>query len=474
MPESPTQVVYRKQGPVLVLRSAVLRAVSGPDQGTGCPMALQRVRAGTAPDNALVLTDPLVSRYHLEVRVQDRGYLVLDLGSTNGTYFRGARIREAELSVGSEVRLGSTVLRLEPGEVSTEEVTGEKAFGGLVGLSPPMQRVYGLLVAVAPTDATVLIEGETGTGKELVAQQIHRQSPRRERSFCVLDCGSLPVGLIESELFGHERGAFTGAVSEREGVFEKCRGGTVFLDEIGELPLEFQTRLLRVLDERTVKRIGSNERRRVDVRLVAATNRNLAHEVREGRFRQDLFYRLAVVRIVLPPLRKRREDIPLLARHFLHHTGCVDPQDVLTADVMKVLVSRRWPGNVRELRNVIERAVVLSDGAEGLLEEPSSSSQPARARTSSGASSPPAASPSAVEVAPPSGWLARALPPPVFQLPYKDLKRALVEELECLYIGRLFERYGKNISRIAQEAGVDRHLVRRVLERLGHADPGGE
>jgi transcriptional regulator with PAS, ATPase and Fis domain len=316
-----------------------------------------------------------------------------------------------------------------------------------------MQRVYGLLAAVAPTDTTVLVEGETGTGKELVAQQIHRRSPRCDGPLSVVDCGSLPSGLIESELFGHERGAFTGAVTEREGVFEKSRGGTVFLDEIGELPLALQTRLLRVLDQRTVRRLGSNVQRRVDIRLVAATNRTLSEEVKEGRFRQDLYYRLAVVRIVIPPLRKRREDIPLLARHFLYQAGCADVDAVLTPEVLEVLRSRRWAGNVRELRNIIERAIVLSDGSEGLLDE----------RTLEQTTSeeiPPAPAPVS------SGWLGRALAPQLFKLPYKELKRMLIEELEDLYIGRLAARHGTNISRIAQEAGVDRHLVRKVLQRL--------
>ena len=462
MAENPTQVIYKRQGPVLVLHAALLRVASGPNAGDSCPMALRRVRVGTARDNDLVLADPAVSRYHLELRVVDHGYLLLDLGSTNGTFYRGARVGEAELHIGAEFRLGSTVLRLESGPVSSEEVENAESFGGLVGRSAPMQRVYGLLSAVAPTDTTVLIEGETGTGKELVAQQIHRLSPRADRPLMVIDCASLPPGLIESELFGHERGAFTGAVAEREGAFEKCRGGTVFLDEVGELALELQPRLLRVLDQRTVRRVGSNVRRRVDVRLVAATNRDLAGEVKARRFRQDLYYRLAVVRIVLPPLRKRREDIALLARHFLRQSGCAAPDSVLSDEVLEALRSRRWTGNVREMRNVLERAVVLSDGAEGAFNEVTIE------RASVVAAKPEAAPQPEPEGA---GWLARNLPQQLFQLPYKELKKLLVEELEDLYVGRLYRIHGNNISRIAQEAGVDRHLVRKVLQRKGlHED----
>jgi DNA-binding NtrC family response regulator len=455
--ENPTQVVYQKRRPVLVLRSANLRVIAGPDRGAGCPMTLERVRVGTAEDNALVLSDPQVSRYHLEFRVQDRGYLVCDLQSTNGTFYRGVRIREAELGFGAELRLGGTVLSVEPGSISSEEVLDPQGFGRLIGRAESMQRVAGVLAAVAPTDTTVLIEGETGTGKELVAQQIHQRSPRADRMFAVVDCGALPGGLIESELFGHERGAFTGAEREREGVFERCRGGTVFLDEVGELPLQLQTRLLRVLDQRTVRRVGGDHQRPVDVRLVAATNRNLSEEVGAGRFRGDLFYRLAVVRIVLPPLRERREDIPALARHFLAQAGCFDPEAVLTPEVLEALASRRWPGNVRELRNALERAVVLSEGAEGLLQE----DQPIEPAT------PPAGSQAPFEASPPAGgWLGHALPAALFRLPYKELKNMLVEELQNLYIGRLLQRHGKNISRIAEEAQVDRHLVRRVLQRL--------
>jgi transcriptional regulator with AAA-type ATPase domain len=263
------------------------------------------------------------------------------------------------------VRLGGSVLRVDVGDEVSEVVRGQQRFGRLVGVSPAMQEVYGLLAAVAPTDATVLILGETGTGKELAAEAIHRQSPPAQAPFQVLDCGAIPENLIESEFFGHEKGAFTGATQAREGVFERARGGTVFLDEIGELPQLLQTRLLRVLDRRQVKRVGGTSLRRVDVRLVAATNRDLRQEVEQGRFRQDLYYRLAVVCVVLPPLRQRREDIPLLARHFLWQSGCPDPDTVLTPDMLELLETRRWRGNVRELRNAIEEAVVLVDGAAG-------------------------------------------------------------------------------------------------------------
>jgi len=442
-----------------------------------------------AADNELVLTDPHISRHHLEFQIQDAGYLVRDLGSTNGTYFRGARIHEALVGPGAELRLGSTVLRLERGEEKTEQAPRKQAFGEMVGTAARMQTVFGLLAAVAPTDVTVLIEGETGTGKELVAEELHRQSPRRNQSFSIVDCGAIAANLIESELFGHERGAFTGAVGEREGVFERSRGGTVFLDEIGELPLDLQTRLLRVLDRRTIRRVGGNLQRKIDARLVAATNRDLGEEVRRGRFRQDLFYRLAVVRIPIPPLRERREDIPILARHILWQMGCADPDAVLTPEVLGVLQSRQWPGNVRELRNVVERAIVLTDGSGEMLgadsepaQDPKAPPRPPRhvasaapAATAAPTGPRPPGPPPIPADAGPAGpapslsepWLGRLLPEGFLALPYKDAKEQLLDQFESLYWTRLHHQHGNNISHIAHAAKVDRHLVRKLLRKHG-------
>jgi DNA-binding NtrC family response regulator len=463
-PESPTQVLYENRGPVLVLRSALLRVSSGPDQGASCPLALQRVSVGSAPDNDLRLTDPLVSRRHFEIEVQDAGYLVRDLRSTNGTFYRGARVGEALVGLGAELRVGSTVLELVRGAERREEVAQLQHFGSLVGSSRAMQPVYGLLAAVAPTDVTVLIEGETGTGKEVVAEEIHRHSPRRGQAFSEVDCGALPLGLIESELFGHQEGAFTGAVKERAGAFERARGGTVFLDEIGELSLEAQTRLLRVLDRRTIKRLGSDVARKVNVRLIAATNRDLAGEVRAGRFRQDLYYRLSVVRIVIPPLRDRREDIPELVRHFLWQAGVPDPETALPAEVLGVLSSRSWPGNVRELRNAVERAILLADaGPVGADAAPSSLSPAPTAPPP-----PPPPLPAAVERPPASSesWLEGAMPEPLLDQGYKEAKEELLLRFERLYFGRLVRRYGvSNVSQLAKAAGVDRHLLRNMLRK---------
>ena len=459
MSDSPTQVIYSDdKQPVLVLRSAVLRAVVGPDQGKSCALSQARARVGTARDNTLALSDPNVSRYHLEFQIQDRGYLVRDLQSTNGTFYRGARVGEVMVGLGAELRVGSTVLRVERGEETSEVIGCKRQFGSLIGSAPAMQQVYGLLAAVAPTDTSVLIEGETGTGKELVAEEIHRHSPRRDKLFSVVDCATLPPSLIESELFGHEKGAFTGATAERVGVFERTRGGTVFLDEIGELSMDLQTRLLRVLDRRTIKRVGGNMQRKVEFRLVAATNRDLPRAVKQGTFRRDLYYRLAVVRITLPPLRRRTEDIPQLARFFLWQAGCVEVERVLSDELIKVLCSRSWPGNVRELRNVVERATIMVDG-----------SQQGEALFTS-------ASPASPEPAPPPPADAAAASadgsPPTLQLPraylemdYKTAKDQLLEQFELQYLERLLGRHGNNISGIAREAGVDRHLVRNLLRK---------
>jgi len=435
----------------LVRRTAVLRVVSGAETGASVELD-HRITVGSAEENDLRLGDPLVSRNHLEVIAHDLGWLVRDRESRNGTFYRGAQVREVLLAVGAELRVGSTVLRIERSAERSISIEPREGFGTLVGASRAMQEVFGLLAAVAPTETTVLILGETGTGKELAALEVHRGSPRSEGPFIVLDCGAIPGELVESELFGHEKGAFTGASSDHAGIFEQAAGGTVFLDEIGELPLAMQTRLLRVLDQRTVKRIGSTRPRAVQIRVVAATHRDLAQMVREGSFRQDLYYRLGVVEVRLPPLRERLEDLPLLARHFLRRAGCANPDEVLTPRVLEVLATRAWPGNARELRNVVERAVVLRDG--------SGFEPPARSPVSPAASDP-------VGDPPGGNWLAPALPAGFLRRGYKDAKEELLTLYELLYFTRLVESHGNNISRIAAEADVDRHLVRNLLRKHG-------
>jgi DNA-binding NtrC family response regulator len=297
----------------MVFRRFRLTVLEGPDAGRACGPEGDRATVGSAPGADLVLTDRTVSRVHFEIGVSAEGFLLRDLGSTNGTYLEGYRVREVFLRDGARLGVGQTLIEFGLDEREREvELSAQHTFGPLAGADPSMRRLFATLTRIAPTDATVLIEGETGTGKELVAQAIHQHSRRRDGPFVVVDASSLPATLIESELFGHEKGAFTGATLAKAGAFEEADGGTVFLDELGELPLELQPKLLRVLEAREVRRIGSaHAPRRVDVRVIAATNRDLRRLINQGLFRADLYYRLAVVSVLLPPLRERPGDIPL-------------------------------------------------------------------------------------------------------------------------------------------------------------------
>ena len=266
----------------------------------------------------MLLSDPTVSRRHLSVEPGDDGVIVRDLGSTNGSFVQGARFQELTLGFGAEVTIGHTILKYVPDEEALDPTpTDEEAFGSLVGRDPKLRKLFRLLGDVANTEATVLLEGETGTGKELLAEEIHRHSARRDGPFVVFDCGAVPSELIESALFGHVRGAFTGAISDRRGAFAEADGGTMFLDEIGELSPEVQPVLLRALDKRAIRPVGGASYEKVSVRVVAATNRNLRNEMTAKHFREDLYYRLAVVRVSVPALRQRLDDIPLLAEHFV-------------------------------------------------------------------------------------------------------------------------------------------------------------
>jgi transcriptional regulator with GAF, ATPase, and Fis domain len=351
------------------LRSYAVEVVAGPDLGRVFHGKKRSVLIGTHPSSDLALTDPHVSRLHARIDIDEAEYLLSDLGSTNGTRLGGVRVRIACLEDDSTIELGATRLRFRTlGEPFRIELSGDEAFEGLIGRSVPMRELFALCARVAPSDAAVLIQGETGTGKELVAHAIHERSMRKGRPFVVFDCGAVPPTLIESELFGHERGAFTGAVAARAGVFERADGGTLFLDEIGELALELQPKLLRALETGEVTRVGGERPLRVDVRVLAATHRDLARMVHEGRFRADLYYRLAVIRLPVPPLRERRDDIPLLAAAFVkdvlgdlsHTSQSKIPQTTLEA-IFESLRTHDWPGNVRELRNVVERAAILAD-----------------------------------------------------------------------------------------------------------------
>lgn len=312
----------------------------------------------------LVLQDEAVSRFHCEIDVRAGRPVLRDLESRNGTLLDGVSVLAAIPKDGALLSVGRTKVRFE---LRTEEsrvpLSKRERFGTMVGGSAAMRRVFAVLERAAASDAAVLLEGETGTGKEVAAESIHLESPRKDGPFVVVDCGAIPANLLEAELFGHEKGAFTGALSARKGAFEAAHGGTIFLDEIGELPPDLQPKLLRTLEKKQIKRIGSVEWQNVDVRVVAATNRNLRVEVNEKRFRSDLFFRVAVLEVRLPPLRERREDLPPLVECLLGALGATDAQRrELTAETAIAELSRHaWTGNVREVRNYLERCIAMRE-----------------------------------------------------------------------------------------------------------------
>ncbi len=338
-----------------------LRSPSGPS------LAFDRrcVFLGASPDNDFTVEHPTVSRVHARLEYDGAGYLLSDLGSKNGTWVDGVRVKEAFLGATSKVQLGlaEVFFALEEDRVHVELARAER-LGRLIGKSPQMREIFALIPKVARANVPVLIEGESGTGKELVAEAVYQHSARSEKPFVIFDCSAVPPDLAESELFGHVRGAFTGAVQTRAGVFEQANGGTLFLDEIGEIPPATQVKLLQVLQNRTFERVGGNEPVHTDVRVIAATNRDLVADVRAGKFREDLFYRLNVVHIDMPALRLRGGDVIVLATHFLQKFALENHKrvDGFTDKARTKLVTYRWPGNVRALENAIERAVVLAEG----------------------------------------------------------------------------------------------------------------
>jgi transcriptional regulator with PAS, ATPase and Fis domain len=319
------------------------------------PMRGRRLRVGSSPDADLILEDPHVSRMHCELEPGPMGLTLRDLGSMNGTFVGGAQVREVVLTPGSMVTLGGTRIIIE-GDLTVPPTALIEHFGNAIACSDEMKQVFGLLGKLAPSEVTITLLGETGVGKDVLARAVHELSARGDGPFVVFDCGAVTASLIESELFGHERGAFTGAVAERQGAFERAVGGTLFLDEVGEMPLDLQPRLLRALEQREVRRVGGGTEIPVDVRVIAATNRDLGGEVAAGRFRQDLFFRLNAAVVQVPPLRQRKDDLPLLIETILAETK----GDVHVApSALQALSSYDWPGNVRELRNVITTALAM-------------------------------------------------------------------------------------------------------------------
>ena len=440
--------IRREAKPATVnLRRCKLVVTKGAQRGTEFVIAADVIRVGKAGENDLVISDETVSRVHFEIVRDAKGYLVRDLNSTNGTFLDGAEIKEAYIRAGSVVGAGAVELKFTPFEERIEILPSEKeTLGEMVGRSTAMREIFGLIERIAPTDATVLIEGETGTGKDMVARTLHQLSKRAAAPFIVVDCGAVAGTLIESELFGHEKGSFTGAVAARQGAFELASGGTVFLDELGELSLDLQPKLLRVLEQRELRRVGGSKVLKVDLRVIAATRKDLRSEVEKGKFREDLYFRLNVVPITAPSLRDRREDIPLLVDHFLAKLAAPGaPVPELSESTRAALYAHDWPGNVRELRNVIERALALGSDP-GALVAPLGGEPYAR-------SGPPAA--------------AGAEPLMEFQpgLSFRDTKEKWNEIFERRYLSWLLKRADGNISKAARDADMDRKYLHKLLRK---------
>jgi transcriptional regulator with GAF, ATPase, and Fis domain len=407
--------------------------MSGSAKGTSRRIG-ERLRIGKAVDNDLVLADDTVSRHHCELTRAADGVHVRDLGSTNGTKVQGARVTEAIVQPGVVLKVGEIEIALRPAVRSVEVMPSDKTwFGSAIGQSLAMRSIFGVLERIAPTDATVLLEGETGTGKDVLARAIWTESTRAQGPFVVVDCGAVSYSLLESELFGHERGA----VSARQGAFELADGGTVFLDEIGELPLDVQPKLLRVLETKEFRRVGGNRTMKTNVRVIAATKRNLQREVLGGKFREDLYFRLAVVPVTVPPLRGRREDIPALVEHMLKSAG---GGIVVSDDTMQGLLAHDWPGNVRELRNVLDRALYLAK-ATG-TGELSLVSLPTAAATGDVFHFEPGKS-------------------------YRETRAKYDGEFERRYVKWLLARHGGNVSAAARDAKMDRKHLHDMAKKHG-------
>jgi DNA-binding NtrC family response regulator len=449
-PEGPPTMLRRDEGSVATLRQwidtvTIPRLALTVEREAGKPTSRTILydgdlcRIGTHSSNDLVLVDPAVSRFHCRLVREEGAWRVRDWGSLNGTRLENVRIRDADISSDAALLLGDSLVRVRAVAPAGEAIVPmTPAFGSIAGTSVPMRKLFALLEKVAASDINVLIEGESGTGKELVANEIVQRSARVEKPFVVVDCGAISPNLVESELFGHVRGAFTGADRDRMGAFEAADTGTVFLDEIGELPLELQPKLLRALEAREIRRVGETRPRKVNVRVVSATNRDLEREVNRGRFREDLYFRLSVINVRVPPLRERLDDLLILIRVFLQALGVPEQERLFPPSVLAEMGKHDWPGNVRELRNYVERTVVLQKAV------------PAIRRPLGPASSPP------------SG------PPPVdIGIPFKIAKDAAVDSFERAYLSALLEAAGGNMSKAARTAGMDRMYLHRLVQKHG-------
>jgi DNA-binding NtrC family response regulator len=436
MAHDTTLPFHEGSSPAPQVRRFRLVVLEGPKTGTVWQSEGDRCSVGYHPSNDLVIEDPTVSRFHCEITIDSEGARCRDLDSRNGTLVDGVTAFDARLRDGSLLRLGKVTLRYEQANEQNRLPVSERlSFGTMVGKSVALRTSFALMERAAGTDFTVLLEGESGTGKGEAAEAIHAASARRDRRLLVVDCGAIPENLLESELFGHEKGAFTGADQKRIGAFEEASGGTIFLDEIGELSLDLQPKLLRVLENGEIRRVGSNTYKPVDVRVIAATNRDLRAEVNAGRFRHDLYFRLAVVKIPLPPLRQRPDDLPIIVESILASIRA-DPkliEPLQKPEFLATLSRHAWPGNVRELRNYIERCLVFH--------EPLPEGE---------------APPSSTEAAPID-----------VSLTYAEARRRALDDFERRYAQALVQAHKGKVSDAAKAADVTRVHLYRLLRRHG-------
>jgi DNA-binding NtrC family response regulator len=416
------------------VREWTIEVVGGPDKGKKVKTLDGLIRVGSDPTNDLVLTDPTVSRRHLEVERAPRGLLLKDLGSRNGTWVDGRQTLQAYLEAGDKVTLGKTKLAVKQDAKGTDvELAGGEAFGELVGLSDAMRAAFAELRRCAREDMNLLIEGETGTGKELAARAVHAHSARRHGPFKVVDCNLITEDAAERELFGQLK-------DETPGVFEAAQGGTLFLDEVAELPAALQPKLLRVLETREVTRLGESKARTLDVRIIASTSKNLDEEVRQDRFRSDLFFRLAVARVRLAPLRTRRQDIPVLAQHLLATLGT---RFELSAQTLSLFEGYEWPGNVRELRNVLERGALMQETGntswlDFLANPPKKGESPSR---------------TGLELA--------------ANLPYHEAKDRVLADFERIYFAEVMRLAAFDMKVAEQKTGLSMQSLYRLLKKNG-------
>jgi len=432
--EAPTATIVRETAGAARPLGALVRVLSSKAKPAEFRLRTGSCVIGSAAGCDVVVADPTVSRQHVELTLCPEGVGVTDLGSRNGTFYFGHRVERIILALGGRIAVGTTEIAIDADREALEEglAYSDDAFRGMVGRSRAMRRLFATLARLEGSLVTVLVTGESGVGKELVARAIHDGSRAADGPMVVVNCGAIPRELVTSELFGHRRGAFTGAHGDRKGAYEIADGGTLFLDEIGELPLDVQPVLLRALESGEVRPVGGEQTRKVRVRVVAATHRNLEEEVRAGRFREDLYYRLAVVKLHVPPLRERTEDVEPLARKFAAAAGL----DVLPIGVVEQLCARSWPGNARELRNVIQAYAalgVLPDGGGSTGER-----------------------------------LDAALGEFVDATrPYADQKDALCDRFARAYLQALMTQTGGNQSAAARISGLDRSYLGKLLAKHG-------